>query len=219
MIHLIFTGGQGPSCYDLEKALSFLFGIDKNDKSQFYCIASDSGATLASSCGFMPQHLIGDMDSISLSKLEALKQESILIDKYQQDKDDSDTLLALKRSHRDKKEATVLIGGGGGRVDHLLAIFQDLTLECAPDYWITDANIMIVLKQIQSYKINLSKKSTVSIFALEPFTRLETKGLKWELNDSFNCSVRYSLSNVTCDDFFEIDLKAGKALIVMPLSL
>ncbi len=98
---------------------------EKEKKSGVLYIAADGGYGQMKKQGIVPDILIGDFDSLSLS--EDIPEEIEVI-RHPVEKDDTDTMLAVKtaltRGYRD----IVLYGCfGGERFDHSIATLQTLT--------------------------------------------------------------------------------------------
>jgi thiamine pyrophosphokinase len=115
---LIFTGGD---C-DTELLLPHLHGDYLGDDGQIAAdvivIAADSGYQTAQRAAIIPHIIIGDMDSISALPDDA---SGIEIIRANPEKDDTDTMLAVKTAC-DRGAVDILIAGGtGGRCDHTLS--------------------------------------------------------------------------------------------------
>lgn len=200
---LIFTGGKGP----LNK------NVDRIIKSADFSIAADSGWDLAKKLGVEPDIFIGDMDSLEDHKgLKQLPDERKLI--YPVDKDFTDTELALKYLEDRKYRDIILIGGGGGRIDHLLAIVSIFSRTPRPSEWYTSREHIIYIDQ--DADITCKKGQTVSIFPADGGdVLLSTDGLKWELKDSGINRHFFSISNVTLREKFSIKIQNGAALVIL----
>ena len=84
-------------------------------------IAADAGFRICRKLGITPDLLMGDFDS-----MEAPKDFAHLI-RAPVEKDDTDTMLAVKEGLRQGCTDFLLYGGTGGeRLDHTLANFQAL---------------------------------------------------------------------------------------------
>ena len=113
LLGIIFTGGNGPDTQFVKKIL------DLEVKNALFA-AADSGLIAAENAGIKPDWIIGDMDSIDKSRLDVYPAECII--KYEHDKDFSDTELAFSLLHEKGCKEIWIIGGGGGRIDHLFAL-------------------------------------------------------------------------------------------------
>lgn len=82
-------------------------------------IAADRGCVLCRESGIEPDFCVGDFDSLLPG--EAIPAGAIV---HPREKDDTDTLLALKTALEAGLTDIVLMGGIGGRLDHSLANLQ-----------------------------------------------------------------------------------------------
>jgi thiamine pyrophosphokinase len=84
-------------------------------------IAADSGVDHAYAIGLRVDVAIGDFDSISPEGLERAQAEGARIERHPAAKDQTDLELALDEAVRLGATDIVILGVGGGRLDHLLA--------------------------------------------------------------------------------------------------
>lgn len=207
-ISLIITGGASPP----KEVLRFL-----NNRSDI-CVAADSGADTALAAGIRPDYFLGDMDSVSETHLEQMKGSDISISEFEEDKDYSDSELALKmvKSLWAPGGFTVLAGGGAGRIDHLMANIRLFDGELYPDYWITGDSEIFPLRGKQ--ELNLPVRSTVSILPVGsgPW-RITSDGLQWNLNSIEWKPGQISLSNSTIFSTIQVSVREGRFLFIRPL--
>ena len=83
-------------------------------------LCADSGLRHARALGISPDWVLGDFDSSS----EQPEGESVL--RYPPEKDDTDTMLAVKQALSLGAEEIQIYGGLGGRFDHSIANVQTL---------------------------------------------------------------------------------------------
>ncbi|MGH9275527.1 MAG: thiamine diphosphokinase [Acidimicrobiales bacterium] len=94
-------------------------------------IAADSGVELAQALG-LPIHLaIGDFDSVDPGALRVAEAAGALVERHPVAKDATDLELALDAALARRPRRVHVIGGHGGRLDHLLA---NALLLAAPAY-------------------------------------------------------------------------------------
>lgn len=79
-------------------------------------IAADGGAELAELLGLKVDLVVGDMDSIRAETLAGIER----VERHAAEKDATDLELALVAALRFDPERVLVLGGGGGRLDHLL---------------------------------------------------------------------------------------------------
>lgn len=186
MYIVIFTGGEYP-----EPSLASVFF--NNSKNVYTVIAADSGLETAflyqKEYNFTVDLIIGDMDSLSrFDLLERYPREII----KQQDmaKDYTDTETALIEAVRIRNETNipldiVLVGGGGGRLDHLLGIQRLLGTDLSPDFWLVRTQVVCLLKEKTVMQVSgLQDGDMISTFALPGCMKytIRSHGLKWPLN-------------------------------------
>ena len=94
-------------------------------------IAADGGYATAGLLGVEVDLLIGDLDSVTADALEAARAAGTRIEQHPVDKDRTDLALALDAVVAAGPAEVVLVGGHGGRLDHLLA---NVGLLAAPAY-------------------------------------------------------------------------------------
>ncbi|MEY2422552.1 MAG: thiamine pyrophosphokinae [Acidimicrobiaceae bacterium] len=86
-----------------------------------FVIAADSGVDYAHAIGLRVDVAIGDFDSISPEGLTRAEAEGARIERHPAAKDHTDLELALDEAVRVGATDIVVLGVGGGRLDHLLA--------------------------------------------------------------------------------------------------
>ena len=110
--YLFITGGRPPLNSWLRTAAKDCI---------IWCI--DRGIDSCRSAGLIPEHLFGDGDSASKEGWDWAVSQKIPIEKYQSEKDFTDTQLALEYASRDPEAMVVLTGCFGKRFDHLYSTF------------------------------------------------------------------------------------------------
>ena len=207
---IIFTGGQGPKVLVVKQL------IEQEVKNAFF-VAADSGLIAAEEAGIRPDCIIGDMDSVETSRLETYPAECVI--RHARDKDYTDTELALQKVLEKGCDEIWIIGGGGGRVDHLFAIRSLFEREFFPSRWLTDsADIRCVnAENRELLTVNREQKTDVSVFPLGggPWEAKST-GLKWPLEGLPWDRGFFSLSNVAPDGKFTIKAEIGRFFVILP---
>jgi thiamine pyrophosphokinase len=84
-------------------------------------IAADSGIDRALALGLRVAHAVGDFDSVTAAALDAVTERGATVDRHPIAKDATDLALALDAAVALGPARVVVIGGHGGRLDHLLA--------------------------------------------------------------------------------------------------
>jgi thiamine pyrophosphokinase len=115
MVALILADGDVPPRSDLDLAWP---GWDEGIEA---VIAADGGARHAAPLGIAIDLWVGDGDSIGEDALAALEAAGVPIERSPEDKDESDTELAIRAALRLGHRAVLILGALGGRIDHALA--------------------------------------------------------------------------------------------------
>lgn len=84
-------------------------------------IAADSGVHHARALGLHVDLVVGDLDSVDAHELEAVVAAGATVERHPTDKDATDLELALQAAVDRGAERVVVVGVGGGRLDHFLA--------------------------------------------------------------------------------------------------
>jgi len=199
---ILFIGGEAPD-----------YNIIKNELLDAeLIIAADSGFDTALKMGIKPDIIIGDMDSISnKEKILQYPPEKVLI--FPKDKDETDTELAIKYLKDVNINEIIIIGGGGGRMDHFLAIVLLFDREFSPDIWYTNSTRF--QKITGSINISLKKDILVSFFPTgKGVCRMKSKGLKWPLDGLVWSRGDMGISNIVTQDPFSIDMIEGRLIMM-----
>jgi len=202
VLGLVFTGGEGPSRDTIESKL------DEADMTA----AADSGLLLAERLGVVPDLIVGDMDSIPDPAILKRYPDSEIA-AFARDKDYTDTELAIETLRGRGCSRVGVIGGGGGRLDHLLGIFSLFHRENAPDFWFTaKEELVLVRKRI---RIDGWMNRRVSFFPVgDSEATMSSFGLKWPL-DALSWKVGdIGVSNVVSGERAEVIMKTGRLVCI-----
>lgn len=172
---LIITGGR----FDKEFAVSFL------EKSKYdYIIAVDHGLDYCKILDVIPDIIVGDFDSAYEETLLEYQKQGVQVRRFQPEKDDTDTEIAIREAVMLKSDMDIL-GATGGRLDHLLANIHNLkiALDAKLNARIIDKSNIIYLKD-SSFVIE-GKECRGKYISFVPFdgvvTGLKLKGFKYPL--------------------------------------
>jgi thiamine pyrophosphokinase len=157
------------------------------------------------------------MDSLGdLSRLDAYPRDRIL--RYRAEKDHTDTELALRLLWEQGCDEIWLIGGGGGRLDHLLAIRSLFERDPCPSRWITGAEDTYCVDSPAELQWDGPPGALVSVFPLGtgPW-EAESTGLRWPLKGLPWNRGFFGLSNVAKNGSFRLQAGRGRFLVVLPL--
>jgi thiamine pyrophosphokinase len=210
---IIFTGGEHPSCTHTK---NFIHSFNTHSN---FVIAADSGLLFCAECGFTPDIICGDFDSLLKmdttqdSDNDLKKQVCILQKKYPsakikqwpKEKDYTDTQIALQEAVKNtttKKntDCIILVGGDGGRSDHFLANLKLFEYQTTPDYWLCKEQFIKLLVESSEYTVKQSSEFSIFPIFNSKFSQpneyfIQSTNLVWPLDTVKWDQSMYSLSN------------------------
>ncbi len=197
-------GGECPSKERLRKII----------QADDVLLAADSGLIPLEEAGFVPHLIVGDMDS--LDKTERLeKYPSEIIMQYPHDKDYTDTELALEHLQQKGCDEVLIIGGGGGRVDHLFALYSLFEREKAPSRWLIPGYELCLIKTKTALELPLNAQISLFPLGSGPW-KIQSRGLKWPLDNLPWKRGFCSISNIAVEDSQELNPIEGSFLLIVP---
>ena len=196
----IITGGESPEPGRIRPIV---------DRASLL-IAADRGYDRARDYGCTPDIWVGDFDSTKLGA-EKQKFKGSLVS-LAVDKDQSDTEAALDIAASRGFRNRVLIGGGEGRLDHIVAIIALFYGDFPPTLWITRNETVFALEEelVLEEKIN----TEVSFLPLEK-SKVQSQGLRWELDTVAFQPGTMSLSNRFANPRVRLRLLFGSVLVLL----
>ena len=199
---VIITGGYAP-CRETIRAYT--------DNAEFI-VAADSGFDIAYAHNIGVDFVVGDMDSIkNRSVLSGIPDYKKLIVSHE--KDETDTELALDKAWNEGYRKIILIGGGGGRLDHIIGILCLFEREKSPKIWVTDNEAVFSVEGDIHIKTTIGER--ISLFPLgNQLHSLYSEGLKWNLNGLSWKRGDIGISNEATDTAVRISVKGGKLLMI-----
>jgi len=179
-------------------------------------IAADSGADIALRYGLTPSIIIGDFDSL-VTPLQALEDMGSEIIRAAQEKDETDTELAVQIAiERGATTITILGGLGGIRFDHTIA---NILLLAGYETTIRIVDGGTTCWLLRGPGRTLIKGKTGDLLSLFPLTvearGIETHHLCYPLHgDSLAFGKPRGVSNVLTHDEAWVSLTDGMLLII-----
>ena len=180
-------------------------------------VAADAGLDHALAAGLTTAVAVGDMDSVSPEALATAEQSGTRIERHPPDKDQTDLELALELAAR-LADRIIVIGAGGGRLDHLIG---NLAVLASPQWsgvnieaWLGNALAVVV----HSHRVlDVEPGATVSLFAVGGPARATTTGLAWPLTDELlEPLTSRGVSNQATNPSPEVSVSEGVVLAVIP---
>ena len=190
-----------------------LFESFMRDEPLLLC--ADGGGNTAARYGYVPDYIVGDLDSLEEASKAGVAAEHIVC----VDADDTSTDMhkALRLALELGVAEAVLVGFTGGRTDHilwnlsLLKTFQkQLRLRLVDDY----CDIRLIDGSI-CFKGKIGQH--ISLCPLTgPVEEIETTGLKFALHgETLSPGIRDGISNEIIDNPVEIRVGKGDLLLVV----
>lgn len=182
---LIVSGGR----MERDFALSFLLS-GQWDK----IIAVDGGLHVLYECKVMPTDIVGDFDTVDPELLMQYKgQEGIRIRRFQPQKDDTDSEIAVRMAIEYGSSQIDIIGGTGNRLDHTIGnirllgqIYQANENPCRREGFLYDRNNRVRL--VGEECIIQKEEAYGKYISLFPFTQTVTgitlEGFQYPLKDA-----------------------------------
>ncbi len=189
MRFVIFTGGDFTLHFLSQKS------IEKAER----IIAADSGANTAVQHKIYPSVVVGDFDSIDKTTKALLKEKGVQSVRYNPQKDETDTELAIDYAIKEgASEITVLGGIAGNRLDHILATLLLSTNYAIPIRFINSNQISWIKNGPSSMAIDGKKGDLLSLIPLTASVHnITTKNLHYPLkNESLLFGKPRGISNV-----------------------
>ena len=180
-------------------------------------IAADGGLDHVYALGLRVDLLVGDLDSVSAGALERARADGVTIDHHPAAKDETDLELALDHLLTRGATRALVLGGGGGRLDHALGNMLLLGAEryssIELDAWIGDATVSVVWVR---RRFSLRAGDVVSLFAVGgPAFGVTTHGLEYPLHhETLTPGLSRGISNVVVDGPIMVEVADGVLLAV-----
>ncbi len=183
-----------------------------------FVICADGAAKYLKSIDFVPDLLVGDLDSIDEDAKLWMEERAVPLKKFPAKKDQTDTEIALEYSLSKKPEEIEVLGAFGSRMDHTLGNVQLLEGFYDPNIPIRlmdGQNEMWLLKN--HTKIVGRKDENLSIIPItESVTEVTLKGFEYPLKSvELFRGHTLGISNIVIEDEAEISFKEGKMLAVI----
>lgn len=182
-------------------------------------VAADRGVDHALALGLRVDVAVGDFDSISAAGLAALERSGARVERHPVAKDASDLELALDLALSLRPARILLVGGVGGRLDHLL---EELLLLAAEAYAGIELDAQLGRAAVHVVRgervLGARVGELVSLFALNGVaTGVVTEGLVYPLRgEALAPGSSRGLSNVFASPEARVSVESGVLLALRP---
>ncbi|ARF15282.1 thiamine diphosphokinase [Sporosarcina ureae] len=191
------------------------------DQEDTVYIGVDRGALYLLEKGIQPNEAVGDFDSVTEEQFKQINSNVEIIHRANEDKDETDTELAVQRALAYQPDYIILTGVTGGRLDHLQSALHLLYRMQAGNPKVkfkihnTTNDIRVMLPGVRRVKKD-SRFPYTSFFSFGPIvTGLTLTGFKYEtVNERLEMGVTRFTSNETVADVCTISFREGICLMV-----
>lgn len=183
-------------------------------------IVCDRGLEALYKLKIIPNHVVGDFDSVSPEILEFYKKQSqIIFHTYHAEKDNTDTDIALKLAIRLKSSKITIMGVLGKRMDHAIAnihILKDALEANIPCQIIDEHNrIYLINKEMTLEKDKIYGKYVSLIPLTSEVEGITLTGFKYPLeNYTLPIGTSLGISNEIIEDRAHIKMKKGILIVI-----
>ncbi len=202
---VIITGGAAPP---VESVLPWLADVA-------LVVAADSGLHTAVGYGIRPELVVGDFDSLADDDL--LKgYDDKDVRRYPRAKDHTDTEIALRVAREEGCDDLVIIGGGGGRIDHLLALVALFERPDPPGAWVSDTGVISAIVERTTARGSVGERISFAPIGCIP-CRMVSHGLRWPLDGLTWGRGDIGISNEFAEAEVQVTMKSGQLLMMRSL--
>lgn len=199
----IFSGGE----------IKKLSSVETTHLKDFLIISADAGYLYTQELGITTDIIVGDFDTLGY-----VPENVNEVIRHIPEKDDTDTMLAVKTALERNCEYIEIYGALGGRLDHAFANIQALSYikSHGADGRIISDNEIITLLCNEKALYQRKNGYSVSLFSYtnECIAVTET-GVKYPLdNYTLKSDFPLGVSNEITENFAQISVKCGKLLII-----
>ncbi|MEX0831611.1 MAG: thiamine diphosphokinase [Nitriliruptoraceae bacterium] len=184
-----------------------------------WSIAADSGLHVAEALDHPVHLIVGDLDSVDLARLAVHEHAGVAVDRHPVDKDRTDLEIALDHARSKSPRRITVVGGGGGRLDHLMGNLSQLA---RPDLdginvvaYLPPATVHIVTDDVT---VTGQVGEPVSLVPVHGDARgVTTTGLEFPLSDdNLPAATSRGISNRFSSPQATVNLQHGRLLMIRP---
>lgn len=199
-IFTIITGGD----------FSPINGISEGE----HIIACDKGYEYALRCGIVPELIIGDFDSCSVSPVA-----DVPVERFRSEKDDTDTMIAVRHALDSGAERINICCALGGRLDHLLGNLQTAVFAAKRGVPVGISDERTQIHVLPPCELSIARREGFSLSLISATDSCEgvcISGVKYPLdNATVTNSFPIGVSNEWRAETAKLSFKSGILMVVM----
>ena len=205
---------NGHECYII--GAGDFYGLREVPDDSDYVIAADAGYEYCRKNNIIPDLVLGDFDSLGV----APKHPNVM--QLPVEKDDTDTVFAIKTGLEKGYRHFYIYGGlGGKRSDHTIANLQSLLYMAnrGARGWLFGENC--VWTAVKNGGIKLKGEGNVAVFCFDGVARGVTlRGLKYEVTDAeIRSDFPLGVSNSMAQSEASIEVSDGTLLVMYDIGI
>ncbi|MEG1316490.1 MAG: thiamine diphosphokinase [Oscillospiraceae bacterium] len=175
-------------------------------------IAADGGLSSLEAAHIIPNVILGDFDSLG----RIPQGDNVIV--HNHEKDDTDTMLAVKQAIFWGADTIIIYGGLGGRFDHSIANLQALAYIAnhgAKGYLVGCGLVCTVIKN-GSITFDSSMDGVISVFSMGNAAEgVDLSGLKYPLSDyTLTYDTPIGISNEFTGADAMVSVKEGQLTVI-----
>ena len=171
-------------------------------------LACDGAANTLVKKGYIPDIIIGDLDSLS-GENKTKYNNRIILEKNQSD---NDLRKAINYSIDNNIDTIAILGASGKREDHTIGnIFSLFDYKNLNIKIYTDYGIFSCIDKTQN--IESFKGQRISIFALDSTIKITSNNLKYNFNKRNISNIYIGTLNESTSNYFKLKISHGSLLI------
>lgn len=185
-------------------------------------IAADSGVDHALALGLHVDVAVGDFDSVTAEGLDVVAAAGARVERHPAAKDHTDLELAMDEAVATGARDVTVIGGDGGRRDHLFANVLVLAspryAECSISAYLGRSRIYVVHGGGPAAALEGDVGEVVSLLPFHgPALGVRTAGLRYPLHgETLPAGTSRGVSNVVESSPADVRLEGGTLVVVLP---
>jgi len=189
------------------------YGLRERPEPGDFVVAADAGYEVCRRAGVTPDLIIGDFDSMEEPDV------SVPVERVPVEKDDTDTMLAVRAgAERGCTEFHLYGATGGKRLDHTLANFQTLLWMAHQGFRAFLYDDDFVYTAVRNGSVSIPRTvewGLVSVFCLEePARGVDEEGLQYPLHNAVLTADRpLAVSNHMQADTAAVSVREGTLIV------